>query len=459
MTTKRRIHLNAFDMTCVAHQSPGLWRHPDDRSVRYHDLEYWTDLAELLERGGFDALFIADVVGIYDVYRGGPDAAVRGGIQVPVGDPRLAVPAMAAVTDHLGFGITVSLTYEKPYAFARTMATLDHLTRGRVGWNIVTSYLQSAAVNLGLDTQVPHDQRYEIAEEFLEVCYKLWESSWEDGAVVEDRESGVYADPDKVHAIGHHGRYYDVPGIGLTAPSPQRTPVLFQAGASSRGQDFAAKHAEAIFITATSPQVARRMTSRTRELVAAQGRDPNSVKIITLMTVVTAPTAEEAQAKYDDYAGYVSLEGALTLYGGWSGLDLSTYDPDQPLRYVETDAVRSAVEAFSTADPDRDWTPRDIAQWIGIGGMGAVVVGDPEQVADEMERWVAEGDVDGFNLAYAITPGTFEDLVELVVPVLRRRGLVPQSYPGDTLRETLYGAGQVRLRDDHPGHAYHGVSL
>lgn len=447
----RRIHLNAFDMTCAGHQSPGLWRHPQDQSHRYRDLRYWTDLAQLLERGRFTSLFIADVVGLYDVYRGGPESAIRDGIQVPVGEPTLAVPAMAAVTEHLGFGVTVSLTYEKPYAFARRFATLDHYTGGRIAWNVVTSYLESAARNLGLEHQVPHDERYEVAEEFMEVVYKLWEGSWEDGAVVLDKAAGVYADPAKVHPIGHHGRYFDVPGIGLTEPSPQRSPVIFQAGASPRGRRFAAAHAEGIFTTATRPEILARSITATRAAAAELGRDPQSIKFFTLMTVITAPTDEEARAKYEDYARYVSLEGALTLYGGWSGLDLSTMDPDRPLRYAETDAVRSAVEAFTTVDPDRDWTPRDIANWIGIGGMGVVVVGSPATVADEMQRWVDVADVDGFNLAYAITPGSFEDVVELLVPELQRRGLVPREYAGATLREELHGAGRVRLRDDHPG--------
>jgi long-chain alkane monooxygenase len=450
----RRIHLNAFDMTCVAHQSPGLWRHPDDQSRRYNDLSYWTDLARLLERGRFDSLFVADVLGIYDVYRDGPETALAEGAQVPVGDPLLAVSAMAAVTEHLGFALTVSLTYEKPYAFARRMATLDHYTKGRVGWNVVTSYLESAARNLGLEHQVDHDQRYDLAEEFLDVCYQLWESSWEDDAVVRDAERGVYTDPAKVHPIEHHGTYYDVPGISLTEPSPQRTPVIFQAGASPRGAAFAAEHAEGIFITATRPEVLRPQVDRTRAKAAELGRDPRSVKFFALMTVITAPTDEEARAKYADLARYVSYDGALALYAGWSGLDLSTYPPDQPLRYAETQAVRSAVEAFSSADPDREWTPRDIANWVGIGGMGVVVVGSPATVADEMERWVAEADVDGFNLAYAITPGTFEDLVDLVVPELQRRGLVPEQYEGRTLRETIYGEGQVRVRDDHPAAAH-----
>lgn len=447
----RPFHLNAFDMTCVAHQSPGLWRHPQDQSWRYRDLEYWTDLARLLERGRFTSLFIADVVGVYDVFRGGPEPSIVEAAQLPVNDPLLAVSAMAAVTEHLGFAVTASSTYAQPYTFARTFGTLDHLTKGRIGWNVVTSYLESAARNLGLTTQVRHDQRYEVAEEFMEVVYKLWESSWDDDAVVRDRERGVFNDPAKVRPIEHHGQFYDVPGIFLGEPSPQRTPLIFQAGASPRGSRFAARHAEGIFVTATRPEVLAPRVALTRRLAEEQGRDPRSIKFFTLATVITGADDEEAEAKYRDYLRYASYEGALALYGGWSGLDLSTFDPDQPLRYIETEAVRSAVEAFSTADPTKEWTPREIARWVSIGGMGVVVVGGPRKVADELERWVDEADVDGFNLAYAITPGTFEDLVEHVVPELQRRGLTPTEYAGSTLREQFYGAGRSRLLDDHPG--------
>jgi long-chain alkane monooxygenase len=173
-----------------------------------------------------------------------------------------------------------------------------------------------------------------------------------------------------------------------------------------------------------------------------------------LMTVITAPTDSEARAKLADYQQYASYDGAFALYGGWSGFDLSAYDPDQPLKYVQTEAVRSAVEGFTTADPAREWTPREIARYVGIGGRGPVVAGSPATVADEMERWIDEADVDGFNLAYAITPGTFEDIVEYLVPELQDRGLLRTSYAGTTLRENLYGKGQARLRDDHPGALY-----
>jgi FMN-dependent oxidoreductase (nitrilotriacetate monooxygenase family) len=450
----RMIHLNAFDMACVGHQSPGLWRHPDDQSHRYTDLDYWTGLAATLERGCFDSLFIADVLGVYDVYQGSAAAAVIDAAQVPVNDPMLAVSAMAAVTSHLGFGITVSSTYEQPYALARKFSTLDHLSKGRVGWNIVTSYLDSAARNLGRDRQVPHEERYRVAEEFLEVCYQLWESSWEDGAVVRDKAGGIFADPAKVHPVGHQGAYFTVPGPFLCEPSPQRTPLLFQAGSSPSGLAFAARHAEAVFFSEPSAAVLAPKVARLRALAEQNGRDPRSVTMCPLMTVITAPTDAEARAKRQDYEQYASYDGALALFGGWSGLDLSAYDPDQPLEYVPTEAVRSALEAFTTADPGRAWTPREIARHVGIGGRGPVVTGSPATVADEMQRWVDEADVDGFNLAYAITPGSFEDVVAYVVPELQDRGMLRTSYAGATLRESFAGKGQARLRDDHPGARY-----
>ena len=193
----REIRLNAFDMNCVAHQSPGLWRHPRDRSWEYKDLEYWTELAQLLERGLFDGLFIADVLGLYDVYGGGPEATLREATQVPVNDPLALITPMAAVTRHLGFGLTASLSFEHPYPFARRLSTLDHLTKGRIGWNIVTSYQDSAARNLGYDKQLPHDVRYDRADEYMQVMYKLFEGSFEADAVVADQESGVWVDPDR----------------------------------------------------------------------------------------------------------------------------------------------------------------------------------------------------------------------------------------------------------------------
>ena len=448
-----RIFLNAFDMACVGHQSAGLWRHPDDQGYRYRELGYWTELARILEAGGFDALFLADVLGVYDVYGASRDAAVLDAAQFPVNDPTVAISAMAAVTETLGFGVTLSLTYEQPYALARRLSTLDHLTDGRVAWNIVTSYLDSAARNLGLDAQIPHDQRYEIADEYLEVCYKLWEASWEPDAVVRDRERGVFTDPAKVHDIEHKGRYFSVPGPFLCEPSPQRTPVLFQAGASPRGVRFAAAHAEAVFVSGPTPQIVAGPVRALRTTAAELGRDPRSIKVFTMVTPIVAETHDAAVAKLDEYRQYVSTSGALALFGGWTGVDLAELDAGEPLRYVETEANRSALASFTTAAPERSWTVRELAEEIGIGGRGPVLTGSPTEVADELERWVDEADVDGFNLAYVTTPGTFVDFARFVVPELRRRGRVPEAASRATLRERLGGSGPL-LPADHPGAEY-----
>lgn len=453
--SKSRIRFNAFDMTCVMHQSPGLWAHPDDQSVRYRDLSYWVELAQLLERGKFDGLFIADVLGVYDTYRGSGDAAVRRGMQVPVLDPTMQVSAMAAATEKLSFGITVSTTYEQPYSLARRFSTLDHLTDGRVAWNIVTSYLDGAARNLGLTRQMSHDQRYDLAAEAIDVCYKLWEGSWQDDAVVADRARQIYAEPSKVHTIDHEGTYFTVPGPHLVEPSPQRTPVIWQAGTSPKGRAFAAQHAEAVFTAAPTPATLRTYVDDIRHVAATHGRDPSSIKIFTEITIVTAATDEEAHAKYQELLSWADYEGALAFYAGITGIDLSDLDPDEPLEYVETDSARFALEIFSKADSTRTWTPNEVVRFLSIGAMGPVLVGSAQTVADELEAWIDEADIDGFNLAYATTPGTFEDFIEYVVPELQRRGRYWHDYDdGDTLRERLYGPGQPHVRDDHPAAQY-----
>ncbi len=447
---RREILFNAFDMNCVVHQSPGLWRHPRDRADRYLDLSYWTDLARILERGKFDALFLADVLGVYDVYGGNTDTALREATQVPLNDPLLTVSAMAAVTEHLGFGVTCTLSYEPPFTFARRMSTLDHLTRGRIGWNVVTGYLDSAARGVsGAATQQKHDTRYQIAEEYMELVYKLWEGSWEDGAVLRDRARGVFTDPARVHRIRHEGAFFKLDAIHLSEPSPQRTPVLFQAGTSGKGRDFAARHAECVFMAAPSKAVATRYVADIRARAAAYGRDPAEIRILNLTTAIVGRTADEAREKHAEYRRYVSHEGALTLISGWTGIDFSAYDLDEPIRYIRNEAVHSAVESFTTADPGRIWTVRQVAEHVGIGGFGPLLVGSPTQVADEMEAWVRETGIDGFNLAYVVTPESFADIADLLVPELQRRGRYKTEYRAGTLREKLGGVGP-RLGDHHP---------
>jgi len=446
---KKQIRLNAFDMNAASHQSPGLWRHPRDRSTSYARLDYWTDLARTLERGKFDGIFLADVMGIYDVYGGTPDVALRSGVQVPVNDPSLIVPAMAMVTEHLGFGVTCTLSYEPPYPFARRMSTLDHLTNGRIGWNIVTGYLDSAAKGSGLSKQASHDLRYAVADEYMDVVYKLWEASWDDDAVVLDRVRGVYTDPAKVRRIHHRGENYQVDAVHLTEPSPQRTPVLYQAGASPKGMSFAAKHAECIFINGPSSVVLSKTVRKIREQIAAQGREQSSILIFAGMTVIVGRDDKEAEERLNDYRKYIDRDGALALMSGWTGIDFSSYDKSDRVQHIRNDAIHSAVDRFTIADPDRVWTIGEVAEFVGIGGAGPLIVGSPRRVADELEKWMEDTGVDGFNLMYTVMPECMTDFVDLVVPELQQRGVYKADYTPGTLREKLLG-GAARTSLPHP---------
>lgn len=446
-------YFNAFDMNCVGHQSPGLWAHPRDRSWQYKDLDYWVDLAQTLEKGCFTSLFIADVIGYYDVYQGSARAAIRHGVQIPVNDPLQIAGPVARATEHIGIGITASTSFEHPYTFARRIATADHYTRGRVAWNIVTSYLESGAKNVGDAGLNAHDGRYAVAEEYLEVVYKLLEGSWEDGAVVRDRARQMFVDPDKVHEIGHHGRYFDVPGYGLTEPSPQRTPLLFQAGSSQAGRRFAAQHAECVFVSTPSQRVVQRYVADIRRLAEQAGRRPDQIKAFALVTIIVDETDAKAEAKLRDYQQYIAYDGALALAGGWSGVDLSKYRPDEPIRHETTNAVISMLEHLTNGE--QDWTPEQLAQWVGIGGMGPVFVGGPHKVADALQAFVAATDVDGFNLAYAVAHETWEDVVQHLVPELQRRGVYPRAYLDGTLREQLFGTRL--LPDNHPAAGYRDI--
>ncbi|MDR2635554.1 MAG: LLM class flavin-dependent oxidoreductase [Campylobacteraceae bacterium] len=449
----KKIFFNAFEMNCVGHQSPGLWAHPRDRSWQYKDLEYWTDLAKTLEKGFFTAIFIADVIGYYDVYNKDAKAAVKNGVQIPVNDPLQIAGPVAQATKHIGIGITSSTTFEHPYTFARRIATADHYTKGRVGWNIVTSYLESGARNVGDNGLNRHDNRYEVAEEYLEVIYKLLEGSWEDGAVVRDREKRIFADPNKVHEIGHKGKYFEVPGIGLTEPSPQRTPVLFQAGSSEAGKKFASKHAELVFVSTPSKKVVKEYVADIRKQSAENGRDPKKTLILALITIIVDETDEKAKAKHEEYKKYVSKEGALALAAGWSGIDFGAYKPDEPVKKEDTNAIISVVEHLTNGE--KDWTPNELAGWVGIGGLGPLFVGSAKTVADQLQEWVEYTDVDGFNIAYAVSHETFADVVKYLVPELQKRGVYPTSYNEGTLREKIFG--YAKLPDNHPAARFRDI--
>ena len=449
-----QMRLFAFDFTGPAHLSAGVWKHPADRGSQYKSLKYWVDYARMLEEACFDGIFFADNVGYHDVYRGNVDAALKDAAQIPANDPSYVIPAMAAVTAHLGFGVTSTTAYDHPYSLARKFATLDHLTDGRIGWNVVTSYADSAARNLGTGVQRAHDDRYEVAGEFIDVALKLWEASWEEQSVVADPASSTYVDPQRVHPIEHSGQHFTVPGIFLCEPSPQRTPVIFQAGGSSKGIALAAATAEAVFMNATSKSGLKQQVDRLRKQAEEAGRNPAHIAVLQMITVISGATDAEAQKKYEEYRKLVSYEGAMARYSGWSGLYMSTFDPDVPLRHVKTNACQTMVDIFSKMDPDKEWTPRDIAEYIGIGGTSPVIVGGPETVADELNSWIEETGVDGFNVSHAVKYQDIKDFTVFVVPELQRRGLMRTGYDGATLRENLFGAGRTRLADDHPGAVY-----
>jgi FMN-dependent oxidoreductase (nitrilotriacetate monooxygenase family) len=444
----REIRLNAFDMNCVGHIQHGMWAHPRDRSMHYTDLDHWVSLARTLERGLFDGLFLADILGVYDVFQGQPDASIRNAVQFPVNDPLLLIPVMAYATEHLGFGVTCNLTYEPPYTFARRMSTLDHLTKGRIGWNVVTGYLDSAARGMGLAEQPEHDSRYDVAEEYMQVVYQLWEGSWEDRAVLRDRTSRQFADPARVHRVKHEGAHYKVDAIHLSEPSPQRTPVLYQAGASVRGREFAAAHAECIFVNGQFRHNVRDIVADIRARTKAFGRDPHDIKMFVGATVVVAPTDAEAQDKLAEYREYASSEGALAHYSSSVGVDFSRYGPDEPIRFVNTNALRSNLEAI-TVRSGTEWTLRKLMQMMVLGSRQAPIVGSPSRVADELLAWVSEADVDGFNLSRTVIPECVEDFVALVVPELQTRGVMKRAYAPGTLREKLFG-GAARLPASHP---------
>ncbi|MGV1049787.1 MAG: LLM class flavin-dependent oxidoreductase [Solirubrobacterales bacterium] len=446
-----RLRFNAFTMNCVSHIHHGQWTRPDTRQTEYAGLEPWVELAQLLERGKFDAIFLADVIGTYDTYRGGRDTSVLEGLQIPVNDPSLLIPAMAYATEEIGFAFTHSILQDHPFNFARRISTLDHLTGGRVAWNVVTSYLENAGRNLGYGGLPPHDERYERAEEYLEVIYKLLEASWEDDAVLRDLERGVYADPAKIHDIDHVGRFYDVVGPHLSEPSPQRTPVLFQAGSSDRGRDFAARHAEAVFIIARNVEAARAQVADTQARAARAGRDPGDVVCFQGLAAIVGGTEEEAQRKAAELDERASDEGYAAHMAGNIGLDLSDIDLEAPINELpERYAGQSMMKGLIEAAPDKAWTFADLVRWVST----IRVVGAPEQIADHLQE-LADAGVGGINLMYYTTPGSFEEFIDGVTPVLQERGLQQREYRPGTLREKLSdGADGPRISARHPASGY-----
>ncbi|WP_020498703.1 NtaA/DmoA family FMN-dependent monooxygenase [Sciscionella marina] len=443
---------NAFVHLTPNHHSHGYWRTPEGRvQLGYKDLHPWVEEARLLEQARFDTLFLADVVGTYDLDYGDGTATIRNGSQFPGNDPSAIVSALGLVTEHLGLVVTSNIIQDHPFSFARKMSTLDHFTQGRVGWNIVTSYLSNGFRNFGYKDIVGHDERYEWAAEYTEVAFKLWESSWEDGAVLHDAESGAFFDPARIHRIDHTGARYRVEGPHIVEPSPQRTPVLFQAGNSAAGIAFAARNAEVSFLPSRTPEAARRDIAKLDAEVVAAGRASGSVKTLVQLSTVIGSTEQEARRKQQYLQDNISIEGLQGFYAGNTGIDLPSIDPETPLsdlvsRTRFTDHVRSNLRAAAEQYPD----PSAVT-WRGFLTDKALLpgrfAGTPEQIADEIERWATAG-VDGFNVVPVTSLGWYQEFIEYVVPVLRKRKLMREEYEPGTLREKLFGAGP-RLPHTH----------
>ena len=435
--------LNAFSMNCVSHIQQGMWTREDTRQVEFGSLDPWIELAKVAEKGCFDTIFLADVIGLYDNYKGNADTSFREAMQVPVNDPMLLIPAMAAVTEHLGFAFTSSILQAHPFTFARQLSTLDHLTDGRVAWNIVTSYLPNAGSNLGFDGLPGHEERYARADEYLEIIYKLLEGSWADDAVVNDRQRRMYVNPDRVRPINHRGPHYDVAGPHLSAPSLQRTPVLFQAGMSETGREFAAQHAECVFVVGSSrsgPAIAADLHQR----ALSYGRSDSDLMLIGGVAPIVGGTEAEALEKRDEYENDLSIEAGLAHISGNIGADLGDIDPAEPLENFRTERVQGFLKNLLDSAPPGTRTMGDL---VRSNLAGAWLVGSAEQVADELQRRFESG-LDGFNLTYTVTPGTFVDFVEGVVPILQERGLVQSEYSTGSLRRKLFGSD--KLPASHP---------
>ena len=456
---KKEIRINAFYMASPTQSWAGLWSHPRADGLKFNEIEFWTGLARRCESGLLVGIFLADTLGISDIYGGAGDAAIRSGAMFPSNDPMMLVSAMAAVTQVLCFGITGNTTYQPPYLLARTFSTLDHLTRGRLAWNVVTGALLSTARAMGMTQMMAHDARYDVADEYMDLVYKLWEGSWEDDAAQRDRAAGVFADPEKIRFVRHKSDHFSCEAIHLVEPSPQRTPVIFSAGASARGRAFAGKHAECTFMSTNNMEFAKRTAAAYREAAANAGRDPDSMRVFNAATVIVAQTETQAHDLVDEYQAYSSQEGNLAIFSAWTGFDLSRYAGDDPVEFVESNAIQSIVDSMRASNADRQITVGDLGRFANVGGREAFIVGSAKQVCDELVAWSEEADLDGFNLVRTVEPGGLDSFIELVVPELQARGVFKRNYGKGTMREKLFPTAGARLGADRYAGSFRGRSF
>jgi FMN-dependent oxidoreductase (nitrilotriacetate monooxygenase family) len=449
---KKQLVLGAFEVMAPTFLA-NSWRHPLAPDDLFESLKRWQDLAVLLDRGGFDFLFFAEALA-YPMNPDGsvPEVVIREAVQFPVHDAIYAISALAARVDRLGFVVTSSTTVEKPYLLARKFATVDHLTEGRIGWNIVTSDMQVALMRLlGEKRITEHDTRYDRADEFVDACLKLWEGGWSEDAMPRDKATGVFSDPAKVHRVSHHGDFYDLDGYFPIAPSKQRTPTLFQAGASSRGRALAAKYSECVFAQERDVRVTADLVRDLRARAVAHGRPADSIKIINGLSVIVHEDPAEAARIRQELTAAPSREAMAALFMGWSGVDLGGLDPHATLAEMDTEVGQSLLAQYQ----DPDLTVGEILDNLRTTMGGFKVTGTPASVAYEIEA-IAEGtDVDGFLIEFTFGGETsYRDFIEQVMPLLRERGLLPAQPRRGSLREMLTGTPGPRLPSWHPGATY-----
>lgn len=431
------IHLGGFVIAGATTHSHAAWRHPRT-DPGFLTGAYYQHLGRTLEKGLFDFMFLADNFAIPRRYGNGVDEALRRGTQSAASlDPRLVLALVAGATEHLGLVSTTSVSYHTPFDIARTYASLDHLSGGRAGWNVVTSFAQAEAQNHGFEDQTEHDRRYDRAEEFLEVAYGLWDS-WDEDALLQDKEGGVFADPTKVHTLDHEGEFFSARGPLPIPRSPQRRPVIFQAGSSSRGRDYAARWAEAIFEIDPTSEGRKAYYDDLKSRASNFGRNPDDLKILPAFVTFVGETeaiAREKQELHNSLADPVS--GLITL-SNHTDHDFSQYPLDEPVGHIQVPGIQGIAELIGRlSHKGGGLTLRDIGQKYAEGVLLPQFVGTAADVADQITAAVDNGEADGWMVSQGHTPGGFEEFVQLVVPELQRRGRYRTAYEGNTLRDNL----------------------
>ena len=426
----RQLHLGAFMRPVAIHT--GAWRYPGAWPDANFNFAHLRHLARRLEEAKFDAFFMADHLAVLDM----PVDALKRSHTVTSFEPFTLLSALAGATERIGLVATASTTFDEPYHIARRFASLDHLSGGRAGWNIVTTANPDAALNFGQDTQMEHDARYDRAREFYDVVTGLWDS-FADDAFLRDAESGIYFDPARMHVLNHHGPHLNVRGPLNIARPVQGWPVIVQAGASEAGRQLAAETAEVVFGASPNLEAGKSFYRDVKGRMEALGRDPDHLKILPAAFLVVADSIEEAQEERRRLDSLVHYDSGIASLNGMLGHDVSGYDPDGPLPEIpETNASRSARERMIELARRENLSIRQLAQRAGSYA-GLAFVGTPRSVADEMEQWLVERGSDGFNVMFSWLPGGLEAVVRKLVPELQRRGIFRRDYAGQTLREHL----------------------